>query len=296
MTPKIIDLNFFQPNTIASYLVETSDGPIIIETGPDTTFKTLEKGLSDNGYSVSDVNHVFVTHIHLDHSGAAWHFAQNGSTVYVHPRGAPHLINPERLMASAKMIYEDRMNELWGEVQGMPEDRVVSLEDGQSVKVGDVEIQAHETPGHASHHHAYLIEDVLFTGDVAGARILDGPIIPPTPPPDIHVERWHESVDKIRRINPETLYLTHFGSYQNIDEHLNQLMRNLDEWTQWMGERVKAGKEEQEITPEFAEFYKAMFNDVGASDETFDLYELADPHWMNVGGLIRYWKKYRLAE
>ena len=296
MNVKIIDVNFFGPEVIASFLIETSDGPFIIETGPDSTFSNLEKGLSDHGYAVSDIKNVLVTHIHLDHSGVAWRFAKEGATVYVHPRGAPHMIAPERLMASATMIYGDQMDELWGTVEGIDENKVVATEDGQVIKIGEVEIQVHETIGHANHHNAYLIEDSLFTGDVAGCRIADGPALPPTPPPDIHVERWHSSIDKIRGINPSAIYLTHFGKYTNVGEHLDTLMKNLDEWSEWMGERVKGGKTEEEITPEFLEFYRKYFENAGASDGVFDKYESADPHWMNVGGLIRYWNKYKLAD
>ena len=294
MNIKILDLNFFGPNTIASYLIESEAGPIIIETGPDTTFKNLEKQLDANGYKVSDVRNVFVTHIHLDHSGAAWHFAKEGATIYVHERGAPHLIDPERLMKSATMIYGDKMDELWGTVEGMPETHVVATTDQQVVNIGGVEIQVHETPGHASHHNSYLIEDVLFTGDVAGCRIAEGPVIPPTPPPDIHVERWHASIERIKSISPKELYLTHFGKFTDIDTHLDQLERNLDEWTDWFGERVKAEKTEEDLIPEFHEYYKTFFDN--SSEETFNLYELADPNWMNVGGMIRYWNKYRLAD
>lgn len=296
MKLNIIDLNFFAPQVIASYLIETSEGPILIETGPDTTFATLKSGLKDSGYEISDVKHVFVTHIHLDHSGAAWHFAKEGSTIYVHERGAPHLVAPERLMNSAAMIYGDKMEELWGEVQGMDESLVKVVSDGEKVKIGDTEVGVFESIGHANHHNAYLIEGNLFTGDVAGCRIATGPVIPPTPPPDIHVERWHASIDKIKDINPDSLFLTHFGEYKEVNKHLDTLMNNLDEWSEWFGERVKAGKTEEEIIPEFEDYYKGFFNAVGASDKVYEQYEFADPYWMNVGGLIRYWKKYKLGD
>ncbi len=296
MNVKIIDLKFFGSETIGSYLVETKDGPFIIETGPDSTFSNLEKGLSESGYAVGDIKNVFVTHIHLDHSGAAWRFAKEGATVYVHPRGAPHLVNPERLMASAAMIYGDKMQELWGTVEGIDEDKVVAAEDGQVINIGEFEIQVHETTGHANHHNAYLVEDGLFTGDVAGCRISNGPPIPPTPPPDIHVERWHSSVDKIRKLDPKSLYLTHFGKFTDVHEHLDAVMKTLDEWSEWIGERVKEGRSDKEIIPDFLKFYRTYFDKAGTENSEFDKYESADPHWMNVGGLVRYWNKYKLAE
>lgn len=296
MDIKTIDLGFFSPEVIASYLIETGDGPALVETGPDTTFANLEKGLANLGYSCGDVKNVFVTHIHLDHSGVAWRFAEAGSTIHVHPRGAPHLIDPEKLMKSATMIYGDRMEELWGEVRGMDESRVVVLNDMESVRIGDVEIRAFETTGHAGHHNAYFVDGALFTGDVAGCRILGGPIMPPTPPPEIHVERWHGSIERIKEISPDVIYPTHFGAYTDVDAHLDILARGLDEWTDWVGRGISEGKTDEEITREFDVYCREeMFERHGISEEIHAKYELADPHWMNVGGLLRYWRKYRLS-
>lgn len=293
---KILDLNFFSPNVIASYLLESGEGPVLIETGPDTTFNTLKSSLKDNGYDVEDVKHVFVTHIHLDHSGAAWHFARNGSTIYVHPRGAKHLINPEKLLASAKMIYKDQMDELWGNTESIDEDRVVPLEDGQTVNVGNLEIHAIETLGHASHHNAYLVGSDLFCGDVVGNRIETEVILPPTPPPDVNLEQWFESIDKIRNIDPEAIYPTHFGKYTDVESHLDTLQKNLNHFSEWIGERVKAGKSDEEIVPEFESYTHEILNRHNLSKELIKAYELSDPFWMNVYGLTRYWKKYKLSD
>lgn len=296
MDIKTIDLNFFSPETIASYLLETSEGPVLMETGPDTTFGNLEAGLSRLGYAPADVKHVFVTHIHLDHSGAAWRFAEAGSTVYVHPRGAPHLVDPEKLVKSATMIYGDRMDELWGRVRGMDGDRVVALGDAESVSVGGLEIKAFDTPGHAGHHNAYLVRGVLFTGDVAGCRISAGPVIPPTPPPEINVEKWHASIDRIREISPDTLYPTHFGGFSDVDAQLNALSDRLDEWTRWVGERISAGRTEEDMKEEFRAYSREIFDGEGADEELYAKYELSDPYWMNLGGLARYWRKYRISD
>lgn len=295
-TMKILDLNFFSPKVIASYLLESSEGPVLIETGPDTTYKTLISRLKENGYQPEDVKHVFVTHIHLDHSGAAWHFAKNGSTVYVHPRGSKHLIDPEKLLASAKMIYKDQMDELWGNVEGIDENRVVSLNDGEVVKIGDLSVKAIETPGHASHHNAYLVGDDLFCGDVAGNRIETEVILPPTPPPDINIEKWKESISRIREISPRAIYPTHFGRYTDVEAHLTRLENTLDSFTEWMGERVKAGKSDEEIVPEFESYTYDILNEHNISKELVRAYELSDPFWMNVYGLTRYWRKFRLSE
>ena len=296
MDIKTIDLNFFSPETIASYLLETAEGPVLMETGPDTTFGNLEAGLSRLGYAPADVKHVFVTHIHLDHSGAAWRFAEAGSTVYVHPRGAPHLVDPEKLLKSATMIYGDRMDELWGRVRGMDGDRVVALGDAESVSIGGLEIKAFDTPGHAGHHNAYLVRGVLFTGDVAGCRISAGPVIPPTPPPEINVEKWHASIDRIREISPDMLYPTHFGGFSDVDAQLDALSDRLDEWTRWVGERISAGRTEEDMKEEFRAYSREIFDGQGADEELYAKYELSDPYWMNLGGLARYWRKYRISD
>ena len=295
MDLKIIDLNFFMTETIASYVIETGEGPILIETGPETVFENLKSGLSDLGYSPSDVKHVFVTHIHLDHSGGAWRLAETGSTIYVHPVGAPHLIEPEKLMKSATRIYgEDNMKRLWGEVGGMDKDRVVAIEDGQSINIGGVEVRVVETAGHAGHHHCYLIENALFTGDTAGCLMAGGPMIPATPPPEIHLEKWHASIDKMREISPDIIYLTHFGGYTDVGPMLDAAAEKIEEWSEWIGERVSAGKSDEEITEEFGIYFNEIFEREGVNEEVYRKYDLMAPYHMNAGGLIRYWKKYRL--
>ena len=295
MDLKIIDLNFFMTETIASYVIETGEGPILIETGPETVFENLKSGLSDLGYAPSDVKHVFVTHIHLDHSGGAWRLAETGSTIYVHPVGAPHLIEPEKLMKSATRIYgEDNMKRLWGEVGGMDKDRVVAIEDGQSINIGGVEIRVVETAGHAGHHHCYLIENALFTGDTAGCLMAGGPMIPATPPPEIHLEKWNVSIDKMREISPDIIYLTHFGGYTNVGPMLDAAAEKIEEWSEWIGERVSAGKSDEEVTEEFGAYFKEVFEREGVNEEVYRKYDLMAPYHMNAGGLIRYWKKYRL--
>ena len=296
MDLKIIDLNFFTTETIASYVIETGEGPILIETGPETVFENLRNGLSELGYEPSDVKHVFVTHIHLDHSGGAWRLAETGSTIYVHPVGAPHLVEPEKLMRSATRIYgEDSMKRLWGEVRGMDKDRVVTLEDNQRLNIGGVEIRAVETEGHAGHHICYLVENALFTGDTASCVMGGGPIVPATPPPEIHLEKWDASIDKMKEISPDILYLTHFGGYSDVNGLLDATAEILGEWSEWIGERVSAGNSDEEIKKEFGAYFDEIFDREDVSDEVYRKYDLMAPYHMNAGGLIRYWKKYRLS-
>jgi glyoxylase-like metal-dependent hydrolase (beta-lactamase superfamily II) len=289
-----IDHNFFRKRVIASYLIENGGEPVLIETGPDTTFHKLEKGLNECGYSVEDIRNVFVTHIHLDHSGAAWRFAEAGAKIYVHPFGAPHLADPVKLIASAKRIYKDQMEALWGEIRPIEKERIHEIRDGEKITVGSTSIQAIETLGHASHHHSYLVDDLLFTGDVAGIRIDNGPVLSPTPPPDINVELWRESIRKILSLKPEALYLAHFGKSVNVEDHMKELEDRLIEVTEWTGVRLKQGKTEEEMIIELEIMFKDILAEAGADKQLAEAYELADPFWMNVSGLVRYWKKFRM--
>jgi len=289
-----IDHNFFRKTVIASYLIENGGEPVLIETGPDTTFHNLEKGLNEHGYSVEDIRNVFVTHIHLDHSGAAWHFAEAGAKIFVHPFGAPHLADPAKLIASAKRIYKDQMDTLWGEIRPIENEKIHEIRDGEKIMVGNIEIQAIETLGHASHHHSYLVDDLLFTGDVAGVRIDRGPVLPPTPPPDLNVELWQESIRKILSLKPHVLYLAHFGESVDVEEHMRELEERLLIVTEWVGEKLRQGKSEQEMASEMEKMFREILVNAGADKELIEDYELADPFWMNVPGLVRYWNKFRM--
>ncbi|MEW6143556.1 MAG: MBL fold metallo-hydrolase [Thermodesulfobacteriota bacterium] len=288
-----IDHHFFKDRVIASFLIENGGGPVLIETGPDTTFHKLEKSLNDLGYYIKDIRNVFVTHIHLDHSGAAWRFADSGARIHVHPAGAPHLADPVKLVASARRIYNEQMETLWGEIRPIARDNIHEIRDGEKKKIGNISIEAVETLGHASHHHSYLVDDVLFTGDTAGIRIENGPVLPPTPPPDINIELWRESIRKIMNLKPQAMYLTHFGKSDDAERHLKELENRLLEVTEWTEERLKQGKTEEEMIIEMESMFREILVKAGADKELIEAYELADPFWMNVGGLVRYWKKFR---
>lgn len=291
-----LDLHDRAPRVIASFLLETSQGPVLFETGPESRFSVLLDGLNSLGYAASDIKHVFVTHIHLDHAGAAWRFAELGSTIYVHPRGAPHLVDPSKLWASATRIYGDKMEELWGQMGYVPEAQVEILQDGDTVKMGGTVVQALETPGHANHHHAFLIGDALIGGDVTGVKIGRGPVLPPCPPPEIHIEVWRESIAKVRALRLGKIYLTHFGETENVGPHLDALEAKLVEWADWMKARLKAGLPREQIVLEFEAYVAATLRSAGLSEEEVQEYEFADPSWMSVDGLVRYWNKYHPQE
>ncbi|ANQ48730.1 MBL fold metallo-hydrolase [Flammeovirga sp. MY04] len=287
-----IDLNFLEcKEAIASYLIETSEGPILIETGPHSTYPILKEAIKKQGYEIEDIKHVFITHIHLDHAGAAWKFAEHGAKVYLHPFGVRHMADPSKLMASAKMIYKDDMDRLWGEMHEIPEDLLIAPENGSTIKIGDVDVTAWFTPGHANHHIAWQIEDFLFTGDVAGVKIGDGPVVAPCPPPDINLEKWQASIDLIREISPSKLYLTHFGVVTDVVNHLIALEKDLYK----VAEIVKNYSENDYSLEKMEELFTTYVNNelksLGLKDEALKQYDAANPPFMSVAGLLRYWKK-----
>ena len=287
-----IDLHFSGlKEAIGAFFVETSEGPILIETGPHSTFPSLEKGIENLGYSVADIKHVFLTHIHLDHAGAAWALAEQGANVYLHPFGVKHMADPSKLMASAKMIYQDRMDELWGEMKPIPESQLIQVNHEEVIEIGELKIKSLHTPGHASHHIAWQIDDIIFTGDVAGVKIEKGPVQPPCPPPDINIELWLESIEILRKENPSKFFLTHFNAIENVKEHLDELTEMLKDWSEFVKALWEKGLSNEEIVPMFVEHTKGQLLAAGLGDTEIDQYEAANPSWMSVAGLVRYWSK-----
>jgi len=287
----IIDLKFLgTEEAIASFLIETSIGPILIETGPESTFENLTKGIQYLGFQIQDVKHVLLTHIHFDHAGAAWKFAEWGASIYVHPVGLPHLASPDKLWNSASQIYGDDMDRLWGKMSPIPESLLHAVENEQILVFGDTEIKAFHTPGHASHHIAWKIGDHIFTGDVAGVKIENGPVVPPCPPPDINIEAWKISLAIIKGENPQSLYLTHFGVINDINPHLDNLSYILDDWANWIKPFYQEQTDQKEVIPKFMEYTQNQLKREGCNNDIIAIYEYANPSWMSVAGLYRYWK------
>lgn len=287
----IIDLNFLdETSSIASFLIETSEGLVLIESGPETTFDSLVDRLNELGFDWKQIKHLLLSHIHFDHAGAAWKFAQNGTKIYVHPSGLPHLKDPERLWNSAAMIYGDDMDRLWGKMEPIPESQLMAVDDGSEIKIGDTTFHVLYTPGHAVHHNAYLLDDIIFSGDAAGVKIADGPVVPPCPPPDINIELWKQSLRKMKSRSPEAIYLTHFGKVENVPKHFEELEFMLDDWSNWMKPFFDTATPLDEITPKFIRYTQNQLREAGVSDENMTRYEYANPSWMSVAGLMRYWK------
>jgi glyoxylase-like metal-dependent hydrolase (beta-lactamase superfamily II) len=282
---------------IAATVLETNDGPVLFDTGPESTFETIAGELRTVGFVPADVRHVFLSHIHFDHAGAAWRFAELGATIYVHPRGAPHLIDPAKLVASATRLYGDEMERLWGKFSAIAPERVRVLEDNDVVRVAPFEIRAIATPGHASHHHVYHWEENVFGGDVAGVRLGGGPPVPPFVPPELDIEAWRDSIAKIRALNPAKLYLPHFGLVaSDIAAHLDALEARIVRWSLWFRDRLRAGDDEQKLTPAFADYVASELRQAGASENELANYEQADPSFMAVSATLRYWRKHHSEE
>ena len=260
---------------IASYLIATSAGPALVDCGPTTCIDGLRRGLAARGLALQDVRHLLLTHIHLDHAGAAGTLVREHPELQVHVSeiGAPHLVDPGRLEQSARRIYGDDFDPLFGELAPVP--------DGNVQVVGErvVGLECFASPGHAYHHVCYLDPDgTLFTGDAAGVRIQPARVVqPPTPPPEIDLEAWATTLDELERRAPSRLALTHFGVADDPGDHLAELRERLAAWA----ELVRAGMDEEE-------FVHAGRAELGSVAQE---YELAMPLWQSYAGLKRYWDK-----
>ena len=286
-----------RPGIIAATAVDVADGMMLFDTGPESTFDNVAGQLCQLGRSPEDVRSVFLSHIHFDHAGAAWRFAELGATIYVHPRGAQHLIDPTKLIHSAARIYGNEMERLWGRFGSISDERVKIMSDQDIIHVAPFEVRAIATPGHASHHNVYQWEETIFGGDVAGVRLGGGPAIPPFVPPELHIESWLESLDKIRELNPKKIYLPYFGPVDgSISAHLDALEKRIRRWAIWFRDRIRSGDGEQQLIPAFAAFVTGELGEAGATDKEICDYECADPSIMAVGAALRYWRKYHPDE
>jgi glyoxylase-like metal-dependent hydrolase (beta-lactamase superfamily II) len=271
---RIIDLNHLgRPRVIGCWQV----GEVLIDPGPSSCLETLLEQLGDY-----EPRALLLTHIHLDHAGASGSLARRWPDleVYVHERGAPHMASPERLLSSARRLYDD-MDRRWGEFLAVPESQLRVLSGGETLRFGS-EFEVAYTPGHASHHVSYLCDGTAFVGDVGGVQIAPGtPAIPPTPPPDIDIELWKESIALVRGWRPERLAMTHFGEATDVDAHMTDLEERLSRWS----ELARSSDEDA--------FMAAIRAEVAAeaSPEIAAAFEQAAPADQLYAGYERYWRK-----
>jgi glyoxylase-like metal-dependent hydrolase (beta-lactamase superfamily II) len=299
VTTDCIDLQFLDsPRVIATALLTGPDGVTLIDPGPTSCLPALEAGLLDRGLALRDVRALLLTHIHLDHAGAAGTIAERvpAVRVYVHERGAPHMIDPARLLASATRLYGERMDLLWGAFEPVAADRVTVLKGGERLELAGTALKVAYTPGHAKHHVSYLDEQtaVAYVGDTAGVRVSGDYLIAPTPPPDIDIEAWHNSLDTIDAWQPLSLFLTHFGPVAHPRAHLAQLRTTITTAADTVRELMKTPGTDEELAHRFAE---QMRRDVRKSlpEHEARAAELAAPFDQLWAGLARYWQKKQIT-
>jgi glyoxylase-like metal-dependent hydrolase (beta-lactamase superfamily II) len=301
----LLDLRFQGfAGAVAAFLIAEGDTLTLVETGPGSTLPTLRAAVAEAGFALEALTHVVVTHIHLDHAGAAGAVLHEAprARLYVHPVGAPHLIDPSKLIASATRIYGDDMERLWGAFRSVPADRVTTLADGDAIPLGrGRRLVALHTPGHATHHVALpdTATNDVFTGDVAGVRLAHAPHVrPPTPPPDIDLDAWRTSIERLRALAPARLLPTHFGAFDDVAWHLDDLLTRLFHWAGWIEGRLD--RPELDLPALVASLEARGVRELtdalpGADPDTLQTlvrgYELANPSYMQVEGIRRYVKR-----
>jgi glyoxylase-like metal-dependent hydrolase (beta-lactamase superfamily II) len=263
------------PRVIGSYLLETEDGPALHDCGPSTCVDALKKGLRERGLELTEVRHLLLSHIHLDHAGATGVLVREHPGLHVHVSeiGAPHLVDPSRLEASARRLYGDAFDVLWGELAPVPDENVHVV--GSRVLGFD----CFPSPGHASHHVVYVAADgTAYCGDAAGVRIQPHELVlPPAPPPEFDLDGWHATIAELERREPSALALIHFGVVREPKPHLEQLRVRLDEWAAI----VEGGASLEEF-------------EAAVADESSEEYDRAMPLWQSYAGLKR-WAEKRAA-
>jgi glyoxylase-like metal-dependent hydrolase (beta-lactamase superfamily II) len=289
------DLEFeHRPRIIATAVVHSSGGVALVDPGPSTTLPTLRATLGAAGISMRDVTTILLTHIHLDHAGATGTLVRQHPDlrVFVHEKGAPHMASPEKLMASAARLYGDAMDRLWGEMLPVPPAAMTILRGGERITAGGRSFDVEYTPGHASHHISFFDRDsgVALVGDTAGVKLVpDGYVMPPTPPPDVDLEAWRDSLARIERWRPDTLFLTHFGP-SPVSGHLSALGDHIE----LVGGLAKTSLA-REGTDEDREawFTEQVRTELSRRMNQPDTraYELAGRFDLNWRGLARYWRK-----
>ncbi|MBI5303847.1 MAG: MBL fold metallo-hydrolase [Chloroflexi bacterium] len=290
-----IDLQFQgRAEVIASYLVYDGASAAIIEPGPASTLDALLESVQATGASLESVRQIFLTHIHLDHAGAAGVLAKQlpWVTVYVHPIGAPHVADPSKLVASAQRVYGDKMDSLWGSVLPVPSPNLVIVNDGDTLAIPGSTLRVFDTPGHARHHHAYLDErsQLLFAGDIAGVRMPGVRYVrPPTTPPELDIETWRASIARLRALNVSGLCLAHFGLFRgNLNWHWNDLETRLVAWANVIRAAMLDDADETEMVKRLTASATQEMQAVGAD---VDAYNVASSYEGIVQGLVRYWNK-----
>lgn len=289
------DLQFERrPGIIATAVVHASGGVALVDPGPSSTLPTLRAALAAAGIAMADVTDILLTHIHLDHAGATGTLVREHPRlrVFVHEKGAPHMANPEKLVASAARLYGDAMDRLWGEVAPVPPAAMTALAGNERIAAGGRTFDVAYTPGHASHHVTFFDRDsgVALVGDTAGVKLTpDGFVMPPTPPPDVDLEAWRDSLGRIERWRPGTLFLTHFGP-SSFPGHLPALRDHIELVSALAKASLAHEGADEDREAWFADEVRRELSRRMTNTDTH-AYELADRFDLNWRGLARYWRK-----
>ena len=297
--PILIDTQMHgAPGITGAFVLKGTDKTALIETGPRSVVENVFAGLAQHG--IDHLDWILVTHIHLDHAGAAGTIAARfpEASVGVHEVGAPHLVDPSKLWSSASRIYGDDMERLWGGIDPLDESRIHVVKDDDVIDLGGLTLTAVETPGHAYHHHAFLSsEGDLFAGDALGVRLPDiGFIRPATPPPEFHLEKAVASIERIRALEPTTLWPTHFGPHdqganpKSVDAFCDEAIDAFHRWGDW----VQQARVQTSDLDEATEIVKAKAVEAiegKAPEDVRVRMENTTSYWMNTWGYMRYFDK-----
>lgn len=290
-----IDLHHLgRPQVIGTYIL-LGDAPALVDPGPASTLPTLEVNLQAHGLGIGDLRHILLTHIHLDHAGATGTIVARNprARVYVHERGAPHMIDPSRLLDSAVRLYGDQMGPLWGEMLPVPAGVITTLRGGETLRLGARTVRVFDAPGHAKHHVIYYDEltHTAFVGDNAGVRLPQLPFTrPATPPPDVDLEQWLNTLDLLTGLQPRWIALTHFGAYADVEFHLSDYRDRLRRWAEHVRQGLAAGRSEAEQIAALQAL--AAEELVSLSDDERDaVYQQTGALASSWHGLARYWRK-----
>ena len=291
-----LDLNFYGvQGVIASAILHGPGGVAIIDPGPSSTLPVLRAGLDRAGIALRDVRAILLTHIHLDHAGATGTLVRENPAlrVYVHENGAAHMVDPSKLIASATRLWEGEMDTLWGEMRPVPAENLEILRGGERITAGGRDLEIAYTPGHASHHVSYFSGDsgIAFVGDTAGIRLqAGGAILPPTPPPDIEIELWRDSLARIGAWRPETLFVTHFGPFAPAAAHLTSMADRLDLASGLAKASLARDESDADRAAWFTEQVRRELRR-SMSESEAQAYEVAGRFDLSWRGLARYWRK-----
>ncbi len=292
----LIDVEYLgNSKVIAACLLKDERNAAIIDPGPGSALSTLRTKLDQSGLGVKGLDTILLTHIHLDHAGATGALVRENPRirVYVHQRGAPHMIDPTKLLDSARRLYGDQMDRLWGEFLPVPTANVCVLAGGEQLNIGGRQLEVVYTPGHASHHVSYFdsVNGVAFVGDTTGIRIADGEaILPITPPPDIDLEAWAQSWQSIRERKPERFFLTHFGAAGHTNEHLEELRERMEEWSVAVRDSLSHGENDAQRAAQFAQEITTKLKRL-LSEGDANRYAKGAALELCWYGLARYWRK-----